>query len=175
MDKLWKPVLPKCVLLSDCNSKLCFAIMRWDLNLKYGKITIVHILFCQSDMLYMIDNKAVLSPQCWYEGLWRNVMIPYYELNLNPWWRFNYESETTLQPAGNWHWKLGTVTISVVLLKRIFGIRPPVISLGGGADMFYRVGQTQLGSFSSFITNQSNNTRENGKVPFVGESTFCCR
>jgi hypothetical protein len=31
----------------------------------------------------------------------------------------------------------------------------------------YRVGQTQLGSFWSLITNQSNNTRENGKVPFV--------
>jgi hypothetical protein len=30
---------------------------------------------------------------------------------------------------------------------------------------FYRVGQTQLGSFWSLITNQSNNTRENGKVP----------
>jgi hypothetical protein len=31
----------------------------------------------------------------------------------------------------------------------------------------YRVGQTQLGSFWSLITNQSNNTRENGKVPIV--------
>jgi hypothetical protein len=31
----------------------------------------------------------------------------------------------------------------------------------------YRVGQTQLGSFCSLITNQSNNTGENGKVPFV--------
>jgi hypothetical protein len=31
----------------------------------------------------------------------------------------------------------------------------------------YRVGQTQLGSFWPLITNQSNNTRENGKVPFV--------
>jgi hypothetical protein len=31
--------------------------------------------------------------------------------------------------------------------------------------VFYRVGQTQLGSFWSLITNQSNNTRENGKVP----------
>jgi hypothetical protein len=30
----------------------------------------------------------------------------------------------------------------------------------------YRVGQTQLGSFLSLIINQSNNTRENGKVPF---------
>jgi hypothetical protein len=29
------------------------------------------------------------------------------------------------------------------------------------------VGQTQLGSFWSLITNQSNNTRENGKVHFV--------
>jgi hypothetical protein len=29
------------------------------------------------------------------------------------------------------------------------------------------VGQTQLGNFLSSITNQSNNTRENGKVPFV--------
>jgi hypothetical protein len=29
------------------------------------------------------------------------------------------------------------------------------------------VGQTQLGSFLSLITNQSNNTRENGKAPFV--------
>jgi hypothetical protein len=29
------------------------------------------------------------------------------------------------------------------------------------------VGQTQLGSFWSLMTNQSNNTRENGKVPFV--------
>jgi hypothetical protein len=29
------------------------------------------------------------------------------------------------------------------------------------------VGQTQLGSFLSLTTNQSNNTRENGKVPFV--------
>jgi hypothetical protein len=27
--------------------------------------------------------------------------------------------------------------------------------------------QTQLGSFWSIITNQSNNTRQNGKVPFV--------
>jgi hypothetical protein len=34
-------------------------------------------------------------------------------------------------------------------------------------DELYRVGQTQLGSFLSLITNQSNNTRENGKVPFV--------
>jgi hypothetical protein len=33
--------------------------------------------------------------------------------------------------------------------------------------LLYRVGQTQLGSFWSSITNQSNNTRENGKVPFV--------
>jgi hypothetical protein len=33
--------------------------------------------------------------------------------------------------------------------------------------LFYRVGQTQLGSFWSLITNQCNNTRENGKVPFV--------
>jgi hypothetical protein len=32
---------------------------------------------------------------------------------------------------------------------------------------FYRVGQTQLGSFWPLITNHSNNTRENGKVPFV--------
>jgi hypothetical protein len=31
----------------------------------------------------------------------------------------------------------------------------------------YRVGQTQLGSFWSLITNQSNNTQENGKVHFV--------
>jgi hypothetical protein len=31
----------------------------------------------------------------------------------------------------------------------------------------YRVGQTQLSSFWSLITSQSNNTRENGKVPFV--------
>jgi hypothetical protein len=31
----------------------------------------------------------------------------------------------------------------------------------------YSVGQTQLGSFSSLITNQSNNTRENGKIPLV--------
>jgi hypothetical protein len=63
-----------------------------------------------------------------------------------------------------------------------------------------RVGRTQLGSFCWLITNQSNNTRENGKVPFVvdrwqlsirqfliinnqsiqqhtgkWESTFCCR
>jgi hypothetical protein len=29
----------------------------------------------------------------------------------------------------------------------------------------YRVGQTQLGSFWSLKTNQTNNTRENGKVP----------
>jgi hypothetical protein len=35
------------------------------------------------------------------------------------------------------------------------------------AVVSYRVGQTQLGSFWSLITNQSNNTRENGKVPFV--------
>jgi hypothetical protein len=33
--------------------------------------------------------------------------------------------------------------------------------------ILYRVGQTQLGSFWSLITNPSNNTRENGKVPFV--------
>jgi hypothetical protein len=33
--------------------------------------------------------------------------------------------------------------------------------------VIYSVGQTQLGSFWSLITNQSNNTRENGKVPFV--------
>jgi hypothetical protein len=31
----------------------------------------------------------------------------------------------------------------------------------------YRVGQTQLGRFWSLIANQSNNTRENGEVPFV--------
>jgi hypothetical protein len=31
----------------------------------------------------------------------------------------------------------------------------------------YRVGQTQLGSSWSLTTNQSNNTGENGKVPFV--------
>jgi hypothetical protein len=29
------------------------------------------------------------------------------------------------------------------------------------------VGQTQLGSFLSLITNQSNNTRANRKLPFV--------
>jgi hypothetical protein len=35
------------------------------------------------------------------------------------------------------------------------------------SEFLYRVGQTQLGRFWSLITNQSNNTRENGKVPFV--------
>jgi hypothetical protein len=36
-------------------------------------------------------------------------------------------------------------------------------------EVKYRVAQTQLGSFWSLITNQSNNTRENGKVPFVDD------
>jgi hypothetical protein len=39
--------------------------------------------------------------------------------------------------------------------------------LSGSDRSLYRVGQTQLGNFLSLITNQSNNTRENGKVPFV--------
>jgi hypothetical protein len=35
-----------------------------------------------------------------------------------------------------------------------------------------RVCQTQLGSFWSLITDQSNNTRENGKVPFVAAAIY---
>jgi hypothetical protein len=36
-------------------------------------------------------------------------------------------------------------------------------------SFIYRVGQTQLGSIWSLIINQSNYTRENGKVPFVAD------
>jgi hypothetical protein len=49
------------------------------------------------------------------------------------------------------------VNIALKILVQTLHILPQI----------YRVGQTQLGSFWSLITNQSNNTQENGKVPFV--------
>jgi hypothetical protein len=64
------------------------------------------------------------------------------------------------------------------LLSRVLPPPPPVnyfrrhvmVDSVSIKALIYRVGQTQLGSFSSLITNQSNNTRENGKVHFDASS-----
>jgi hypothetical protein len=56
-------------------------------------------------------------------------------------------------------------SLNVVLFISFYALLNNASSIEGYVT--YRMGQTQLGSFWSLITNQSNNTRENGKVPVV--------
>jgi hypothetical protein len=104
----------------------------------------------------------------WYLGnkwpktiIWRDCILKILGLQQWPVFSFFFENQPRIK-----------LDESGPLSAFLFHPRTRVILL------FYRVGQTQLGSFWLLITNQSNNTRDNGKVPFVVDRlqhyTVCC-